>query len=237
MLNIFKPTSKDLMRVSLALRGLVGTISGISYIQNDVKLAFWLLVAGAVVEFFIQSLPPETKVKDGAKILVLLVSVALLWQTGCGVSRPAAGSVTITDSTQTNYKPVNVPVSGAIVHQSVNIDSLFKAWEGRFKQYLKDSTEAANSGKPIPPAPTPPDKTTVTDPQTKAQLTYWIDQLGRLQMSCESKDQTVQILVAENNRLRTEVKTDVQIEYKTPIWNYLLMGGLVIGLLLSLFKR
>lgn len=58
--NYYKPTSKKLLKISLALRGMVATISGAAYFQNDLKAAFWFLVAGAGIEFFIQCIEPNT---------------------------------------------------------------------------------------------------------------------------------------------------------------------------------
>lgn len=52
--NYYKPTPKKLLKVSLALRGMVATISGAAYFQNDLKAAFWFLVTGAGIDFFIQ---------------------------------------------------------------------------------------------------------------------------------------------------------------------------------------
>lgn len=57
--NYFKPTPKKLLKISLALRGMVATISGAAYFQNDLKVAFWFLVAGATVDFFIQCIDPK----------------------------------------------------------------------------------------------------------------------------------------------------------------------------------
>ena len=58
--NYYKPTPKKLLKISLALRGMVATVSGAAYFQNDLKTAFWFLVAGAGVEFFIQCIDPNT---------------------------------------------------------------------------------------------------------------------------------------------------------------------------------
>lgn len=234
--NLFKDTSKSLIRASLALRALIGTVATAAYVQNDVRLAFWFLVAGAGLDFVIQLLPPDTKIKPGAKILVVLVSVALIWFSGCKTLHPATSSVVVTDTTVIKYKPVDVTVKGAKVTQAVNVDSLFGAWLATSKEYSRDSAKAVKAGKPIPPAPVAPART-VSDPQTKAQLTYWIDQFGKLQVSCESKDQTVQILVAEINRLRHEVKTVVKTEYKTPNWNYVVIVLLAAALVLTIIKR
>lgn len=51
--NFLKPTPKSMLKVSLALRAMVGTIAGAAYFQNNHTAAFWFLVAGAVIDFFI----------------------------------------------------------------------------------------------------------------------------------------------------------------------------------------
>jgi hypothetical protein len=58
--NYYRPTPKKLLKISLALRGMVATISGAAYFQNDLKAAFWFLAAGAGIEFFIQCIEPNT---------------------------------------------------------------------------------------------------------------------------------------------------------------------------------
>lgn len=58
--NYYKPTPKKLLKISLALRGMVATISGAAYFQNDLKAAFWFLVAGAGIDFIIQCIDPDT---------------------------------------------------------------------------------------------------------------------------------------------------------------------------------
>jgi hypothetical protein len=58
--NYFKPTPKKLLKISLALRGMVATVSGAAYFQNDLKAAFWFLIAGAGVDFIIQCLDGDT---------------------------------------------------------------------------------------------------------------------------------------------------------------------------------
>jgi hypothetical protein len=38
---------------------MVATVSGAAYCQNDLKAAFWSLVAGAGIDFLIQCLDPN----------------------------------------------------------------------------------------------------------------------------------------------------------------------------------
>lgn len=59
--NFFQPTPKNMLRISLALRGMVGTIAGAAYFQDNATAAFWFLVAGAVVDFFINCFKQNTQ--------------------------------------------------------------------------------------------------------------------------------------------------------------------------------
>lgn len=220
--NLFQKSSKRIMKLSLALRALIGTISMAAYVQADIKLAFWFLVIGAVLDFIIQLLPPDTEIKSGAKILVGLIAVSVLCFSGCSKKlRPESTTFTVKDTTIINYKTVDVPVPDFNIKQSINIDSLLEAYR-----------LAANTGAEIQTAPV-----IVRDATGKVQLQYWVDQYGKLQITCESKDQTIQMLVAEVTKARNEVKTVYQTEYQTPVWNYAIIVLLGIALILSLFKR
>lgn len=144
----------------------------------------------------------------------------------CQVLKPAT-SYSKTEKVDTAYKKQEVQVKGAKVETSLDVEALINA----LTSYKRDSANAANSGTPPPPKP----KTsgTVTDAQGKAQLTYWIDQFGKLQLSCESKDQTVNVLVAEVTRLSKEVSKKTEIDYKTPVWNWIAMSILATLLIIA----
>lgn len=232
--NIFRKTNPAIVKLSLALRTFIGTISTAAYFQDKPDLAFWLLVSGALIDLLLQMLPENTETKDGTKTLFLigwLIATAVLL-TGCKVLRPATDS-SLVDTTTVNYKTVAVDVKGAKVAQAINYDSLFGVWAQKYKQYQLDSAKAQQTGKPAPQRPELP-KQTLTDPLTKAQLTYWIDAFGKLQVGCESKDQTIQMLVAETNRLRSEKQKVTVVDYKTPQWNWILISVLATLLLISL---
>jgi hypothetical protein len=203
--NIFCKSNPAIVKLSLALRTAIGSISTAVFLNDKPALAFYLLVAGAAIDFFLQMLPENAKTPEGTKTLFLigwLIAAATLLS-GCKIIRPATDSSLI-DTTTVNYKKVNVEVKGAKVNQVINYDSLLVVWKAKYKQYQLDSTLAVQKGKPLPARPEPT-KQTLTDPGTKAQLTYWIDEFGKLQVGCESKDQTIQMLVAETNRLPTSV--------------------------------
>lgn len=217
--NLFKNTPKNLMKLSLALRGLIGTLAGAAYVQENIKVAFWFLVAGAILDFVIQLLPADAVIKPGAKILVCLVAVSVFCFSGCSKKlRPESSTVTVKDSTIISYRPVDVPIPSFKVSAGINLDSLLKVYE--------------NKSSTIPTAPV-----IVKDEAGKVMLQYWVDQYGKLQVTCESKDQTIQMLVAEVTKARNEVKTIIQPEYKTPVWNYAIIILLGCALILSLFKR
>lgn len=229
--NIFRKSSPAVLKLSLALKGLIGTIGTAAYFQDKPGLGFWLLVAGALIDFYLQMLPEDTKLQNGTKTLFLIgwLIAATMLLSGCKILRPARDS-SLVDSTTTTYKKVNVDIKGAKVQQGINLDSL-----------IKSLTPSLSKGDGVKNAQTKP--VVFTDPQTKAQLTYWVDQYGKLQVSCESKDQTIQMLVAETNRLRSQKEKVTVVDYKTPPFNWVIISVLATLLLVSiimnfiLFKR
>lgn len=50
---ILRPKSLKIKKISLALRAFIGTISAHSYFTDNPDWAFWLLIAGAVIDFFL----------------------------------------------------------------------------------------------------------------------------------------------------------------------------------------
>lgn len=233
--NIFKPTAASVVKLSLSLRILIGVLASASYVQNKPGLSFGLLVAGAILDFVLQMLPQNVTVKNGANTVLIVVGlVAGAALVGCKTLRPTSERQ-VTDSTTVTYKKQAVEVLGASVLQTINTDSLFAVWRSKLKQFKQDSALASAAGLPIPKPPVLA-KRTVTDTQTKAQLTYWIDQYGKLQVGCESKDQTIQVLVAETNRLRQEIKTTPVIVKETPLHNWIIIGALGGLLVLALVK-
>jgi len=162
-------------------------------------------------------------------IIFGIMLLALLFG-GCNIIKPAVNKSSI-DSTTVNLKPVDVPVKGAKVNTSLNVDSLVKDYTAKRVKFLIDSANAAAAGKPIPKAPqAPPQK--FTDPQTKAELTYWMDAYGRLQIGCESKDQTVRMMVAEIVKLTKQVTDKVSIIKETPVWNWITIA--ILGTILAI---
>jgi len=191
-------------------------------------------------------------------IAAMLLMVSALMFNSCSVIKPEVDH-TQTDSTVTSFKQVDIKLQGAKVFAGVNIDSLYHAalmardqrsedsiarlnMELKYKQ---DSIAALKANKPVPPKPiyiqSPPQKQFVTDPETKAQLSYWIDAYGKFQISCESKDQTIHSLQAQVTKLTKDITTQKLLVDKTPTWNWIAMAVLatllVISVLINFLNR
>lgn len=168
---------------------------------------------------------------------ILVIGLAIGFLSSCQVLKPATEH-SKTDETSINYRTQNLNLKGAKVGTSLNIDSLFASNADRIKKYKIDSANAVASGKPLPPAPQT-EKKYITDPQTKAQLSYWMDQYGKLQIGCESKDQALSLLIPEITRLTTEISKKTEIAYKTPVWCWIALSVLgtllVISVLINVF--
>lgn len=161
---------------------------------------------------------------SGNTTLIVLFIGSLFALSSCTVVRPGENnSYSKKDTTTTTYKKVDVEVKGGTVTNSVNIDSLFAAWkkslppnqqmnvDSLYKAFIKGLKK---------------DTVTVTDYNSKAQLKYWYDEFGKLQMSCTAKDQTVSLMVAEITRLTQEVtkKQTTNVVYKMTWWGWILVG-------------
>jgi hypothetical protein len=243
--NYWEETSPSIKKLILWAKGIIGMVSVSAFIQGDPKFSFWFLIGGGVIDGLLQLLPPDAAVKSLPKTVCLLIglSVATATLTGC-FAKHSVVEHSLTDTTTVNYKPVDFNYHGAKVVTGLNLDSLYHAaLTAKLMaqddsltnlkielQYKKDSIAALKAGQAIPPAPvfiTPKaDTSYVTDPQSKAQLSYWMDQYGKLQVGCQSKDQTLQLMVAEVNRLRTQVDkntTTVTVPV-IPKWIWYVLG-------------
>jgi hypothetical protein len=48
--NYFEPTPKNVKKWLLAIKSILGTISVSAYVNGSEKVAFWILVGGAVID-------------------------------------------------------------------------------------------------------------------------------------------------------------------------------------------
>jgi len=222
--NYFKPSSKGILKVSLALKTFIATISGAAYFSGNKDATIWFLVAGAFIDFIINCVSDDTAqvVKDNAgKVLVLALIISVI-SISCKTLQRGVDTEK-TDSTWTTYKQVDAKVTGAAVTSAINMDSLASDIKRRLLAAAKQGgsvnidsllnaavTAFKDELKSMPPA-------VVTDPESKVQLKYWYDQYGKLTMECASKDQTLQMMVAEINRMSKERKTETVVDYQ-PVW-------------------
>lgn len=137
---------------------------------------------------------------------------------GCKSTKPVVNSYTVKDSTVVNYRTVEVPVPGQQTSAAVNLDSLMNL--------LKENKPVIINGQ-------------VPSGDGKMLLQYWTDAFGKLQIRCQTQDQVLNVLAAEITRLREEqkIETVIHTEYRTPVWNYILVVLLAAALIISLFKR
>ena len=262
--NYFQHTAGSVKKIGLAMRVLVGSLAGSSFIQSNIKAAFYCLLAGAVLDFVLQCLPPDEPAKPAQQVPpnsgILTVAMAMVFAlilNSCTVVKPQVDRKK-TDTTITSYKQVDISVKGAKVFAGINIDSLYHAAlmtkDMRMEdsvtrlneelQYKRDSIADLKSHKPVPPRPAPipsvPQKQYITDPQTKAQLTYWIDAYGKFQITCESKDQVIHSLQAQVTKLTKDTTVTVKVVPITPVWNKVVMilEGifLIVAVLIIVFK-
>jgi hypothetical protein len=238
--NYWRETSPKIKKLSLWLKGSIATLAASAYASSNDKLGFWLLVAGAVISGILECLPPDDGNNTNGSIVapvVICIFAATLFSS-CRVVKPQTNTV-IKDSTITRIDTVRVTVPGAYVSSGFNCDSLVKKWMMERDHYKQDSTNAANNKQPIPPRPKPVIQY-ITDPQTKAQLSYWIDQAGRVQVGCEAKDQKITELQKEITRLHSVSITTITppiIKQVTPWWNWLLIGVLATLFIISIITR
>ncbi len=65
--NYFKPTPKNAQKWLLALKSILATIGGAAYFSENQKLAFWVLVGGAVLNEFANLLSNDTNENNQSK--------------------------------------------------------------------------------------------------------------------------------------------------------------------------
>lgn len=226
----FKPTPKKLLRISLAMRTMIGTISGAAYFDGKKDAAFWFLIAGAVVDFLINCQTDDRKPSKPYidKVLLILFGSIVL-TSSC--SRKVSETITIskTDSTWMTKKLVDIPVKGGAT-AGINMDSLKSLME----QYMMN-TSGSNPSEITRIV----EKTfSIPDTSGRYELRYWMDASGQLFAQCVGKDQVIQTLVEQNNRLIKEVqeKKKTVVKYRLPVWTWLGLGVVLAAILFTGLK-
>jgi hypothetical protein len=230
-----KPTSKKWLKFLFNLKIFLGSIAATSYIQNEKDLAFWILCVGGIIDLIVNTFGPDDTDPNAllnktskSFLLVFLLSFCFMFQTGCQLKRQSVSNSRI-DSTWVNYKLTKLKVPGGSVQgKPLNLDSLRNA--------LKIGVDSA--GKTIYREMQP---IYFNDTSESAMLKLWIDQFGNIQTECIAKDKLIDILTAEVNKLRRELKETVTKEPETPKWNMILISVLstllIISLLINFLKR
>lgn len=213
-----KKTSELWLKISLGLRTLIASVSGMEYVQGNTDLAFYYLVAGAIIQFLIQVLSPKQ-----TNTLIPIIIFLFLFTSGCRTRTTPEVFNSSLDSSWIENQKVPLKLDGAKAGASVNTDSLLKA--------QKDS-----NGKITPSAPV-----IVNDPNMRAQLKYWMDQYGKLMLECEAKAIDTVVDVPVKRRLvilqKTIVKHPVVVEV-IPKWiQFLLLISVVANVILLIINK
>lgn len=170
--------------------------------------------------------PNDALEKNTILIIAVISATALL--SSCTVVKPGNDtSYTKTDSTQVVYKPIIVPVKGATVYNHIDYDSLYKAWLKTIPENQKVNIDSLfNEFKKS----LKKDTVRTTDPFTKAELKYWFDEHGKLQIQCTAKDRELQLMQAEIIKLTTEKskQTTTVVQYKMTWWGWICVGWALI---------
>lgn len=78
----------------------------------------------------------------------------------------------------------------------------------------------------------------VKDTTGNAELLIWVDEYGKLRASCTAKDQEIERLNKLVKKTSTEtIKPDPIIEKVTPVWNWLLIGGLIVVIIYLVIRK
>lgn len=169
-------------------------------------------------------------------LLIIAGTVSVLAFSSCKLIKPGTNtSYSKTDTTMTTYKPVAVEVKGGTVVNNVNVDSLAREIVKRMLQGNNSNANVDSILNVIKAGLKPlRDTVRVTDPNSKAELKYWMDENGKLQMSCSAKDQQVTLMVAEITRLTKEISSikKTEVAYRMPWWGWILVGWAIFSTIL-----
>lgn len=133
--------------------------------------------------------------------------------TGC-VPKVITNTVTETKTTTIKERDTTFIYQGASVGTGVNLDSIINVLSMQFKQGL-NGVET---------------KRTFVDPQTKVKLSFWMDEYGRLQADCSSKDSAWSAKLQDviTNYEKQTSQTQIIRERFIPLWFKILGGVLFI---------
>lgn len=129
--------------------------------------------------------------------------ILLLWLLVSACKTPQATHTGVNETYKETLKQVQVAVPGASVSTAIDSSAL-AAMLGQLQR----------------------GRDTVIYRNNQAVLKFYTDTAGRLQAECEAIPQLITTLQKEIDRLRKETEAKTIIEYKTPVWAWLLIGAL-----------
>ncbi len=146
-------------------------------------------------------------------VLILLALLQIVMFTGC-VPKVITNTVTETKTVTIKERDTTFVYEGASVGTGVNLDSIINVLSMQYKQGL-NGVET---------------KRTYTDPQTKVKLSFWMDEYGRLQADCTSKDSAWSAKLQDviTNYEKETKQTQIIRERFIPLWFKILGGVLFI---------
>jgi len=140
------------------------------------------------------------------KILLYAVSFMLLAQ-GCRIIKPT--ETFKTDTYKEFYRDTTIFIKGSDVNKgidSANLALIISKLNKREKVEYRD-----NNGN--------------------VMLSFYLDELGRLQAKCESKDSAYQFQLKEIERKYSEQVFETIVKKQTPVWVWI-CGGVTLGFLI-----
>ncbi len=204
--NIFCPTAKHIKKFSVAMKGFLGVIATSAFFDGNTKAAFWILVAGALLDAVLSMLDEDTqvgkrpiqkrtqvpspKVKvNSSKYIKVLFIACLALSAGCRSRQPRPimnNETTVnTDSTAITQSADSTLVPGVQVLANIDCDSILKLINEKeaniFNGLQHPKNEATGS-------------IIITDPKSAIQLRFYKDYLGKLQVEASTKDSYINYL-------------------------------------------
>lgn len=128
---------------------------------------------------------------------------------GCKKQSVISSDTKATEKVNVKWRDTTITVPGFEISAGINIDSLIRAHVPRTKTEIR--------------------KVTVIDPETKAQLSYWKDEAGRLQARCEAQEKQIDFKLKDIERIiKTETNKVIREERSkwAEFWNSLKNFGI-----------
>lgn len=173
--------------------------------------------------------------RNTLKTIILLVAMGVLCSSCSKKTLDVNREYSYTDSSWKTYVEQLLKVKGGAT-PATNMDSL--------KKMLQAYLAQQNAYNPEHPGVNtlPPNITnqiyTIPDTSGNYELQYWMSSTGELMARCVGKDQTINMLVEQNNRLieRLETTKEVKTVTRLPTWFKWFIGIVIVLIILWFLK-